>query len=384
MIQAADFLEQARLRGFNFFTGVPCSFLTPLINTVISDADTSYVAATGEGEAVGIAAGAWLAGKKTVVMCQNSGLGNAVNPLTSLNRPFLIPTLLVTTWRGQPGIRDEPQHELMGEITAAMLDVMKIPHRPFPDATDDIGPALDAAVGAMKADCLPYALVMAKGSVTGEALTEPERTPPPAGDFSDLSEGNSRPGRLEILEDILQCAPPDAALIATTGKCGRELFTIDDRPQNFYQVGSMGCAGGMGLGIALNVSSTVVVLDGDGAALMKMGTIATIGACAVENLTHVILDNGVYDSTGGQKTVSSCVDFARVAMACGYAASFAADTAAGFTKAFAAALGTRGPALVHIRIRPGSMKDLGRPTLKPAEVARRMRDFLIPYRKAAD
>jgi len=108
MIQAADFLSEARRKGFNFFTGVPCSFLTPLINTVIGDVNTPYVGAASEGEAVGIAAGAWLAGRQTVVMCQNSGLGNAVNPLTSLNRPFLIPTLLVATWRGQPGLKDAP------------------------------------------------------------------------------------------------------------------------------------------------------------------------------------------------------------------------------------------------------------------------------------
>ncbi len=384
MIQAADFLSEARRRGFNFFTGVPCSFLTPLINTVIGDANTPYVGAASEGEAVGIAAGAWLAGRQTVVMCQNSGLGNAVNPLTSLNRPFLIPTLLVTTWRGQPGLKDAPQHEMMGEITAALLDVMKIAHRPFPDADCAIGPALDAAAGVMNADGLSYALVMAKGSVAGEALIEPERTPPPAGDFSDLSEGNSRPGRLEILENVLQSVPPEAAIIATTGKCGRELFTLDDRPQNFYQIGSMGCAGGMGLGIALNVSSPVVVLDGDGAALMKMGTIPTIGAYAPENLTHVIIDNGVYDSTGGQKTVSSHVDFARVAVACGYAAAFSADTTAGFTEAFATALKLRGPVLIHVRIRPGSMEKLGRPTVNPADMARRMRDFLIPYRKVQE
>ena len=117
MIHAAEFLAAARARGFDFFSGVPCSFLTPLINRVISDSNCDYVAATSEGEAVGIAAGAWLAGRSTVVMCQNSGLGNTINPLTSLNFPFRIPTLLVVTWRGGPGVADEPQHELMGEIT---------------------------------------------------------------------------------------------------------------------------------------------------------------------------------------------------------------------------------------------------------------------------
>ena len=117
MIEARDFLDAARAQGIDFFTGVPCSFLTPLMNAVITDPATRYVGATSEGEAVAIAAGGWLAGRETAVMFQNSGLGNAVNPLTSLNYPFEIPTLVITTWRGEPGIKDEPQHELMGRIT---------------------------------------------------------------------------------------------------------------------------------------------------------------------------------------------------------------------------------------------------------------------------
>ena len=114
MINADDFLSPARDAGYDFYTGVPCSFLTEIINRVISDISLDYVGAASEGEAVAIASGAWLAGRKTVVMCQNSGLGNTVNPLTSLNHPFRIPTLMIVTWRGQPGITDEPQHELMG------------------------------------------------------------------------------------------------------------------------------------------------------------------------------------------------------------------------------------------------------------------------------
>src|ERR1700760_4611463 len=128
MIDADVFLAEAARAGFDFYTGVPCSFLTPLINGVLSDAATRYVGAAGEGEAVAIASGAWLAGRKTVVMCQNSGLGNAVNPLTSLNAPFRIPTLLITTWRGQPGLKDEPQHVLMGQITQKLLSVIDVEH----------------------------------------------------------------------------------------------------------------------------------------------------------------------------------------------------------------------------------------------------------------
>src|SRR5579871_2929811 len=123
MISADAFIAQASSSGFDFYAGVPCSYLTPLINGVLSDRALRYVGAASEGEAVAIAAGAWLAGRRTVVMCQNSGLGNAVNPLTSLNHPFRIPTLLIVTWRGQPGGKDEPQHELMGGITQSLLEV---------------------------------------------------------------------------------------------------------------------------------------------------------------------------------------------------------------------------------------------------------------------
>ena len=145
MIAADAFLAPAQERGFSFYTGVPCSFLTPLINRVISDPALAYVGAANEGEAVAMAAGAWLAGRRTVVMCQNSGLGNTVNPLTSLNHPFRIPTLLIVTWRGQPGLKDEPQHELMGEVMGSLLDTITIGHTSFPKDEEAVPAALDRA-----------------------------------------------------------------------------------------------------------------------------------------------------------------------------------------------------------------------------------------------
>src|SRR6478672_371232 len=132
MIDANAFINAAAVRGFDFYSGVPCSFLTPLINRVASNRHITYVGATSEGEAIAIAAGAWLGGRRTVVMCQNSGLGNAVNPLTSLNWPFRIPTLLITTWRGQPGIGDEPQHQVMGQITHKLLSLINVEYEAFP------------------------------------------------------------------------------------------------------------------------------------------------------------------------------------------------------------------------------------------------------------
>src|ERR1700761_2744662 len=149
MITADAFLAHAADAGFDFYTGVPCSLLTPLINGVLSRRGLAYVGAASEGEAVAIAAGAWLAGRETAVMCQNSGLGNAVNPLTSLNAPFRIPTLLVTTWRGRPGEPDEPQHEVMGQITHDLLSLMGIAHRDFPYEAAAVAPALAEAVSQM-------------------------------------------------------------------------------------------------------------------------------------------------------------------------------------------------------------------------------------------
>lgn len=376
MIEAADFIDPAKALGFDFYCGVPCSFLTPFINSAMTSPTLDYVAASSEGEAVAIASGAWLAGRKTVVLCQNSGLGNAVNPLTSLNEPFRIPTLLITTLRGAPGLADEPQHELMGRITHALLDVMEIRHEMFPTDKQNIASVLANAEAAMNDTDLPYALTMAKGSVADTAPAPAPLPPGRPGTAHDLAEGGVLPSRMASLERLLHVAPATAALVATTGKCGRELFTLADRDAHLYQVGSMGCAAAMGLGIALNTPKKTIVIDGDGALLMKMGSLATIGACAPANLVHIVLDNASYDSTGGQPSVSPGVDFARVAVACGYSHGYRCDTLAGFENAIAMAGPVARPHLIHMKIAAGSASNLGRPTVRPADVARRFRAFL--------
>jgi phosphonopyruvate decarboxylase len=376
MIEADSFLKPALESGFGFYSGVPCSFLTPIINRVISDDGLAYVAAASEGEAVAIASGAWLAGKDTVVMCQNSGLGNAVNPLTSLNHPFRIPTLLIVTWRGGPGIEDEPQHQLMGPITPGMLDVIQIPHRLFPSSDNEIAGALAEARETMAKTDLPFAMIMEKGAVRDDGIAVPPPTDPVWGTRTDLQEGGALPGRVAAMERLLALAPDNAALVATTGFTGRELYTVSDRAQHLYQVGSMGCAAGMGLGVALNSDRPVIVLDGDGAALMKLGSMATIGATAPKNLIHIVFDNGAYESTGGQPTVSPTVDFARVAIGCGYPQALTCDGLAGFDQAVARALGEPGPHLIQMKVSRGTISGLGRPKITPAEVARRFRGFV--------
>lgn len=376
MITADQFIAAARARGFDFYTGVPCSYLTPLINGVLSDRGLRYVGAASEGEAVAIAAGAWLAGRKTVVMCQNSGLGNAVNPLTSLNAPFRIPTLLVTTWRGRPGEPDEPQHEVMGRITHDLIRLMGLGLEDAPNSPDALGPAFDRAAAAMEASGLPFAWVLKKGDVADSPLDQPPPLSRSPGVRDRFDTHGERPSRETVLARVLDLTDERTAIIATTGKCGRELFTLADRPQHLYQVGSMGGASAMALGVALNTDRPVIVLDGDGAALMKLGAFATIGAQAPENLTHIVLDNGVHDSTGGQQTVSASVDFAAVALDCGYGYAASCDDLQGFAQAWRAAAARPGPRLIHARIAPGSMAKLGRPTVSPAEVAQRFKSFL--------
>lgn len=376
VISGSRFVQEASARDINFYVGVPCSFLTPLLNSVISNGASKYVGATSEGEAVAVAAGAWLAGKKTVVMCQNSGLGNAINPLTSLNATFQIPLLLITTWRGRPGEPDAPQHSLMGEITRDLLETIRVPHLLFPSDCENLGLVLDEAIDSMRSSRLPFALVLSKDQIVDETLSEISPQVVDRVAWQRFRSGGKQPTRAQALECLTAFLDDDIALIASTGKCGRELFTISDRPQNFYLVGSMGCASAVALGVALNYHHRVVVLDGDGSALMKLGNLATIGAQSPSNLVHVVLDNGVHDSTGGQLTASSNVDFAGVAANCGYRNVMQCDTLDSFGRAVEMALRVAGPVMIHMNILPGSLEELQRPTIDPPSLALRFREFL--------
>ncbi len=377
MISAASFVEHLRLLGYAQYAGVPCSFFTSFLNYVINDPQLDYIGATSEGEAVGISLGASLAGRKTVAMCQNSGLGNMVNPLTSLNYPFRVPTLLIVTWRGQPGLKDEPQHEQMGRITHQLLDALEIPWLPFPRAENEIAGVMEQAEESMRTRERPFALIMEKDSIAPHALSrraEPTRAPT---EVRENLTGDKKTTRTEALALLLETLHGDEAIIATTGKTGRELFTISDRPNHLYVVGGMGTASAIGFGVAHALPrQPVVVVDGDGAALMKMGSLATIGSYQPENFLHLILDNGVHDSTGGQQTVSGTVRFAQVAAAVNYRAAFAVDREEDIRAAVRELRQRTGPSLLHVKIRPGSPDRLGRPTVKPHQVKERFSAFL--------
>jgi phosphonopyruvate decarboxylase len=388
MIDARAFVEAARARGFGWYAGVPCSYLTPFINYVLQDSSLRYVSMANEGDAVALIAGVALGGAgagshgRGIAMMQNSGLGNAVSPLTSLTWTFRLPQLLIVTWRGQPGVADEPQHALMGPITPALLETMEIPWELFPADNEAVGPALDRAIAYMDAAGRPYAFLMQKGSVAAHALgaaaaVDWQRTAAPPSVRSGGASNGARPSRADALREVVARTPRDStAVLASTGFCGRELYAIDDRPNHFYMVGSMGCVLPLALGLALSRPELrVVAVDGDGAALMRMGAFATVGAYGPPNLQHLLLDNGVHDSTGGQATVSPGVSFADIASACGYASVLETDS----VEAIAAWLDAPrlpGARFARLLIGAGTPADLPRPSAGPIDIKTRlMRHF---------
>lgn len=375
---AADHVLSAfRTAGFRFVTGVPCSYLTPLIDAVIGSHEVRYVPAANEGDAIAIAAGAELAGQPAIVMFQNSGLGNAVNPLTSLTHTFRLPVLVLTTWRGEPGgAHDEPQHDLMGAITPELLTSMQVPWERFPADAAALAAALQRARAHFAKEQRPYALILPKGTIApiaGELPRTAERAI--AGRVDGSFGSGARLSPDAALQAMVDDSRGEDIVVTTTGYCGRALYALGDRPNHFYMVGSMGCASSFGLGLALGrPDRRVLVADGDGALLMRMGALATIGVERPQNLVHVLLDNGVHDSTGAQATVSPAVDLALVAAACGYPQVRRCGDLAAFRQALAAARGEL--TFLHVRTEPRGKDPLPRPKETPPEVAARLRAFL--------
>lgn len=365
-------------RGFDFYTGVPCSFLKPLINHVLDDPDMNFVKSASEGEAVGIACGAYLGGKKPVVMLQNSGLGNTVNPLTSLAYIYKIPLLVIVTWRGDPDFKDEPQHELMGVRTQAILSAMDIPCGVFQPGGESFEELLAKAEAHFSAASLPFAIIVKKDSISPYSLKNKVRSPFQRGKLFPAPE-NKTPELLreDIIRAIVQHAGDEDAIVSTTGKTSRELLEVKDRIQNFYVVGSMGCASGIALGAALaQPSKRFYVLDGDGALLMKMGALSTIGHVRPPSFIHICIDNEAHESTGAQSTSSGTTLFEEVAHACGYATSERVAGIPELAKAIERAKQEKGPHFILIKAKVGSREDLKRPTHKPPQITKRFRDYL--------
>ncbi len=364
MIDTQRFGEKLKNSGFDFYSGVPCSFLKDLINYSINECE--YVMAANEGDAVAICAGAWLGGRKTVVLMQNSGLGNAVSPLTSLNAIFHIPVLGFVSLRGEPGLADEPQHELMGVITGKMLEAMRIDYAVLSEDETEAGQQLSRAVEITDAG-KPFFFIVRKGIFSKVSLKENHK---PA-----KREGLASRG--EMLRSVKLAADRSSLFLATTGFTGRELYEIGDDPNNLYLVGSLGCVSSLGLGLSLTrPDRKVIVLDGDGSLLMRAGSLGVNAWYKPKAMLHILMDNQAHESTGGQFTVSPGINYPMLAEAFGYPGTFTAETPDELEKIIHDWDRTGGLAFVYVPIAVGAPETLGRPKTKPFEVTRRFKDFL--------
>jgi len=351
-------------RGIQFFAGVPDSLLKDFCAYVTDHVDEdNHVISANEGNAVALAAGHYLGtGRPGLVYLQNSGLGNAVNPLLSLNDPevYGLPVLLMMGWRGEPGVTDEPQHVKQGRITPALLDVMEIPWRIMDASTLDLNTMLDDLLKQMHRRGGPAALLVGKGAFEGYVLRKNHES------------GYSLSREKAIQRLVAQLGSNDR-VVATTGMPGRELYEFrveqgDSAGKDFLTVGSMGHAASIALGLARGQPRRrIICLDGDGSILMHMGAMAIVGQSRQENLIHVVLNNGAHDSVGGQPTCAFAVSLASVARACGYREVLVASTLAEVDDAFASLLSCKGPSLLEIRLNKGARSNLGRTRSSPAE-----------------
>ncbi len=350
--------------GISFWAGVPDSLLKPLCAYVADHVpDDRHVIAANEGGAIALATGRYLAtGSPGAVYLQNSGLGNAMNPLISLADPAVygIPMVLIVGWRGEPGHHDEPQHLKQGATTLPMLDAIGVPYLIAPHDENAFAAVVNTALAQATAENRPVAIVVPKGAITGE--------------------GSQRPGapgptltRETAVTTVAASVGPRDAIVATTGKTSRELYEYRARSgesteRDFLMVGSMGHASQIALGLALSDPSRPVwVLDGDGAVIMHMGSLAVIGEHAPANLRHVVLNNHVHDSVGGQPTPSQRTDFAELALAAGYRLAETVSDEASLAEAVGRFREAVGPSLLQVLLRPGARSDLGRPQSSPQQ-----------------
>lgn len=408
-MKTEDFGVRLKQLGFSDFIGVPCSYLAPLINWAINE--NAFIMANNEGEAVAMASGISLSSlcNKTrrygVVLMQNSGLSNALSPLTSLNHTFEIPILGFVSLRGEPNEQgqntDEPQHELLGRITDKLLKICEI-ECAFLDSQFEV--ACEQLTRAKKVlesnksfffivrnNCFekvaltnnPLSSPSLQESETNEAIHESSfGLPRKSCRFS--RNDSAKPTRLQSLQ-IIQNLSKDCAIFATTGKCGRELYELGDKENQLYMVGSMGCVSAFGLGVALKSNKKIIAIDGDSALLMRLGALSGNGYYAKVankgNFCHILLDNQSHDSTGGQFNLAPFVDFVAIAKSCGYAAAKVAENLDEFSKILGEFLDTQngGAYFIYLDIAKGSKKDLGRPKITPKQVALRFSAWLNEF-----
>ena len=361
MISPEHFYGKLTDMGVGFFTGVPDSLLKHLCAYLKDNVpDDRNIIAANEGCAVGLATGYHLATDKVpMVYMQNSGMGNATNPLLSLADPdvYNIPMVLVIGWRGEPGVHDEPQHVKQGKVTCTLLETMGIPYGVLPSDEEGCDRLFDTCRKHLVEKGSPFAIVVRK-----DTFSEYK----PSKKTEDYPYEMSREEAIETIATIEK----GSIFVSTTGMASRELYEIRDRngeshDSDFLTVGSMGHSSQIALGIALNrPERRVVCIDGDGAVIMHMGGMSTISTMAPGNMIHIMINNGVHDSVGGQPTTSRDIDIHGIAQSMGYKHVFTVETKEELEKALEC---KEGPVFLQVMVRRGNRKDLGRPKSTPAE-----------------
>jgi phosphonopyruvate decarboxylase len=360
--------------GITHWVGVPDSLLKPLCSYVDDHVPTDrHVIAANEGGAVAIAVGHYI-GTQTpaAVYLQNSGLGNAINPLVSLADPavYAIPMVLVIGWRGEPGTSDEPQHMKQGQSTIPMLEAAGIPYETAPADIDTFQSVATSLVSTAMKEQRPVALLVPKNTFSDYHAAE------------KAPEGTATLTREEAIAIVADGIESQAVIVATTGKAARELYEHrtargQSTERDFLIVGSMGHASQIALGLAMaDAERPVWVLDGDGALIMHMGSLTVIGQHAPPNLHHVLLNNGVHDSVGGQPTPTRNADLVAIASAAGYVRSGTAMNKNELVTAVHGMSGTTGPSFLEVRVAPGARADLGRPSTTPRQNKEALMDWL--------
>ena len=361
-----------RENGIDCFAGVPDSLLKNICAYITDHCDTEHnIIAANEGAAVGIAAGHYLAtGKPACVYMQNSGEGNIINPLASLTdeEVYNIPVLLLIGWRGRPGIHDEPQHVKQGKVTTGLLNVMGVNYEVLSKEEDKAEKQIVKAIKALKGKEV-FALVIEKDTFEEYKLQNVE--------VNDLAMS-----REEAIQTVAAALGEKDCIVSTTGMISRELFEYraamkQGHERDFLTVGSMGHASQIALGIAMAKSDRKVwCFDGDGAAIMHMGSMAIVANKAPKNYIHVVFNNGAHDSVGGQPTVGLKIDLPAVAKAVGYKVTYSADNKEDLSAILSEVKDVEGPALIEIKVKKGNRKDLGRPTTTPIQNKEALMAFL--------
>ncbi|MES2409253.1 MAG: phosphonopyruvate decarboxylase [Patescibacteria group bacterium] len=374
MVSPKSFFEALTENNIEFFAGVPDSLLKDFCGFVNDNvSEDKHIIAANEGNAVALAMGYYLASKKIgLVYLQNSGLGNTLNPLVSLADPeiYSVPILLLVGWRGEEGVPDEPQHKKQGKITLSMLEVMGVPYKILPDNDDEAKVAVQEAYKIMMENSAPYALVVKSGTFSNYEGSKKNIS-------SDITLS-----REDALKSVIELISRDAVVVGTTGKLSRELFELrvknsDTHDRDFLTVGGMGHASSIALGIAIaKPTKKVYCFDGDGASIMHLGAYGTAGKVAPKNFIHIVFNNKVHDSVGGQPTAASVMDFGSIAKASNYKHIFCSKTEDDIKINFKEIEKLEGPILMEILVTPGARKDLGRPTRTPLENKNDFMNFL--------